>query len=165
MAVRQHREIHDVEQTKKMVPLITREITKWSTCPQVGSWCQPTQRNSVGSGHVPHRRTSALYDHFDHSFIILENAQRTFELRRTCVCDNVIQVRQFINNLVTSFFLKLGVVICAPDFFAHDISICLMCVFVEECNTSITTSHRSREGIPSIQKPAPKEIISDSVEL
>ena len=27
MAAGQHREIHDVEQTKKMVPLITREIT------------------------------------------------------------------------------------------------------------------------------------------
>ena len=37
MAARKHREIHDVEQTKKMCPLITREI---STCLQVGSWCQ-----------------------------------------------------------------------------------------------------------------------------
>ena len=34
------REIHGVEQTKKMVPFITREATLWSTSPQVGSWCQ-----------------------------------------------------------------------------------------------------------------------------
>ena len=37
-------------------------------------------------------------------------------------------------------------------------------VLLDECNTSITTSHRSRAGIPSIRKPASQEIISDSVE-
>ena len=35
----------------------------------------------------------------------------------------------------------------------------------DECNTSITTSHRSRARIPSICKPASSEIISVSVEL
>ena len=33
-----------------------------------------------------------------------------------------------------------------------------------ECNTSITTSHMSRAGIPSIRKPASSEKISDPVE-
>ena len=38
-------------------------------------------------------------------------------------------------------------------------------LFFDECNTSITTSHKSRAGIPSILNPASKEIVSDSVEL
>ena len=35
----------------------------------------------------------------------------------------------------------------------------------DECNTSITTSHKSRAGIPSTRKPASTETISDFVEL
>ena len=35
----------------------------------------------------------------------------------------------------------------------------------DECNTSITISHKSRAGMPSIRKPASNEIIPDSVEL
>ena len=38
-------------------------------------------------------------------------------------------------------------------------------VLFEECNTSVTTSDRSRAGIPSIRKPASKDITSVSVEL
>ena len=53
-------------------------------------------------GHVSHRRTSALYDHFDHRFSILENIRLSFTLRRACVCDNVIHFRQFINISVTA---------------------------------------------------------------
>ena len=37
---RKNREIHDVEQTKKFAPLITRKTTVGPKCPQVGSWCQ-----------------------------------------------------------------------------------------------------------------------------
>ena len=35
----------------------------------------------------------------------------------------------------------------------------------DECNTSITTSQKSRARIPSIRKPASSEVISDPVEL
>ena len=35
----------------------------------------------------------------------------------------------------------------------------------DELNTSITTSHKSRAGIPFTLKPASNEIVSDSVEL
>ena len=35
----------------------------------------------------------------------------------------------------------------------------------EKCNTFIPKSQRSRAGIPSMRKPASREIISDSVEL
>ena len=34
----------------------------------------------------------------------------------------------------------------------------------DERNISITTSHKSRAGIPSIRKPASSEIVSDSAE-
>ena len=53
---------------------------------------EPIKRNSVGSGHVPHRRTSALYDHFDHSFIVFKTVQLSFELRSFCACDNAIHI-------------------------------------------------------------------------
>ena len=35
----------------------------------------------------------------------------------------------------------------------------------EECNTSFTESQRSRAGIPSLRKPASREMTSASVEL
>ena len=75
MAERKHRKVHDVEQTKKMVPLITCEITLSQQVHKLvfGVYMfgldfgvqsdpikQPIQRNSVGSEHVSHCRTSAL---------------------------------------------------------------------------------------------------------
>ena len=47
----------------------------WIFGVQINSIEQPIKSNSVGSEHVSHRRTSALYDHFDHSFIILKHVQ------------------------------------------------------------------------------------------
>ena len=44
-------------------------------------------------------------------------------------------------------------------------SLVLLVWFAEEWNTSITTSQRSRAGIPSMREPSSREIISDSVEL
>ena len=38
-------------------------------------------------------------------------------------------------------------------------------LLIDKCHTSITTSHKSMTGIPSMRKPASKERISDSVEL
>ena len=88
VAASRHREIHDFEQTKKMSPLITCEITFSQHVREflvstyliwiLGSklTLSNNQPNTtVSSGHVSHRRTSALYDHFDHSFIILEHFQ------------------------------------------------------------------------------------------
>ena len=43
----------------------------------------------MGTGHVSHHRTSALYDHLDHSFIVFKNVQLRFTLRRSCVCGDV----------------------------------------------------------------------------
>ena len=39
MAAREHREIHDVEQTKKMIPHHAWK-SLWSACQRVGFWCQ-----------------------------------------------------------------------------------------------------------------------------
>ncbi len=73
-------EIHDVEQTKKMTTLITCETTFDQNVRklllgdnifdldfgfQIDPIKQRIQRNSVGSGYVSHRKTFALYDHFD----------------------------------------------------------------------------------------------------
>ena len=42
---------------------------------QINSIKQPIKSNSVGSGDVPHRRTSAFNNHFDYSFIVLKHIQ------------------------------------------------------------------------------------------
>ena len=40
MATREHREIHDVQQTKKMIPFVTRKNFLLLGCRRVGFWCQ-----------------------------------------------------------------------------------------------------------------------------
>ena len=48
MAAREHREIHNVEQTKKVVPFVTCETLFASACQRVGFWCQQIRlRSSV----------------------------------------------------------------------------------------------------------------------
>ena len=107
MAARKHRKVHDVEHTKKMVPLITREITLSQQVHKLVFGVhmfgldfgvrsdpikQPIQRSSVDSGHVSHSRTSAFDDHFDHRFIVFKNIQLHFTLRRVCVCDHAVHI-------------------------------------------------------------------------
>ena len=73
MAAKAHREINDVEQTKKMVPFIMRETCfGWQVRKlvfgvdifgvdlgvQMNSVKQPIKSNSVSSGHVSHHWTS-----------------------------------------------------------------------------------------------------------
>ena len=86
MAAREHRKIRDIEQTQKMIPFTTCEISlcqyvgtfvsgvnifDWDFGVQVDSVSQPIKRNSVGLGHVSHCWTSTLDDHLDHRFIYL----------------------------------------------------------------------------------------------
>ena len=131
MAARKHREIHDVEQTKKISPFITRE----ATCGQhvcelvfgvnmfdldfwdhIDSVKQPIKCNSVGSRHVSHRRTSA-FDHFDHCFIVFKKVKLGFEVRRFCACDNVVHLGQVINFSVAVYLrFGVGVGVCAFEF-------------------------------------------------
>ena len=88
MAAREHRRPHDVERTEKMIPLITGEIAfRQQVCElvfgvhivdldlgvHIDSVKQPIKRDSVGSGDVSHRRTSAFNDRLDHCFCLSED--------------------------------------------------------------------------------------------
>ena len=121
MAARDNREIHDMQQTKMMVPLITCETSfGWDVCELVfgvntfdldlvfrfDSVEQPIKRNFVGSWHVTHRWTSSFENHVDGSFIVFQNVQLRLTLRRMCVSGCVIQIRQLINSL--SSFVRWG---------------------------------------------------------
>ena len=57
---------------------------------QVDSVEQPMKRNSVGSGHVSHCRTSSFENHLDDSFGVFKNLQLRLALRRMCVGGYVI---------------------------------------------------------------------------
>ena len=86
----------DVEQTQKMVPLITCEISLCQhVCElilgvsvfdldlgvQIDSIKQPIKSNSVGSGNVSHCRTSSLSDHLDHCVVVFKHIQQSFLTR------------------------------------------------------------------------------------
>ena len=107
MAAREHRETHDVEQTEKMIPLLTGAIAfRQRVCElvfgvdifdldlwvQIDSVKQPIKRGSVGSRHVSHRRTSAFNYHLDHCFIVFKNVKHGSGVKSFCVCDNVIHI-------------------------------------------------------------------------
>ena len=87
----------DVEQTQKMIPFITCEISlDQYVCElvlgvnvfdldlgvQIDSIKQPIKSNSVGSGNMSHCRASSLYDHLDHCFVVFEDIQHSFLMRR-----------------------------------------------------------------------------------
>ena len=110
---------------------------------------------------MSYRGTSAICDHLDHCFVVFKNVQLSSEVKSFCACDNVIHIRQFLNFSVTASF-RFGVSVgvgalvitsCSTSqhliidlFYSTVISQTLM-MFFEECNTSITVSHRSRAGI------------------
>ena len=87
----------NVEQTQKMIPLITCEISLGQyVCElvfgvsvfdldfgvQIDSIEQPIKSNSVGSGNMSHCRASSLYDHLDHCFVVFKHLQQSFLMRR-----------------------------------------------------------------------------------
>ena len=100
MVTRIHREIQNVQQTQKMIPFITYEISQyqyvcelvliWILEVQIDSVEEPIMSNSVDSGHVSHCWTSAVNDHFDHSLVVFKNVELRCTLRRTFVCGHVI---------------------------------------------------------------------------
>ena len=90
-------EMADVEQTQKMIPFITCEISLCQyVCElvfgvnvfnldlgvQIDSIKQPIKSNSVGSGDMSHCRASSLYDHLDHCFVVFKHIQQSFLTRR-----------------------------------------------------------------------------------
>ena len=87
----------NVEQTQKMVPLITCEISlcqyvcelvlgvnvlNLNVGVQIDSIEQPIKSNSVGSGNMFHFRASSLCDHLDHCFVVFKDVQQNFLTRR-----------------------------------------------------------------------------------
>ena len=77
----------DVEQTQKMVPFITCEISiRQYVCDlvlgvnvfdldlgvQIECIKQSIKSNSVGSGNMSHCRASSLHDHPDHCFVVFK---------------------------------------------------------------------------------------------
>ena len=87
----------DVEQTQKMIPFITCEISLCQyVCElvlgvnvfdldlgvQIDSIKQPIKSNSVRSGNMSHCGPSSLYDHLDHCFVVFKDIQQSFLTRR-----------------------------------------------------------------------------------
>ena len=80
----------DTKQGQQMIPLITCEIPfGQDVCElvfgvdvfdldfgvQIDSIEQPIKSNSVSSGNMSHRWTSAFHNHLDYSFIVLKHIQ------------------------------------------------------------------------------------------
>ena len=95
---------------------------------------------------MSHRRTSDLIIILDYCVTVIKNVTQGAKVKKICVCDKVILVRFLVWALSRN---------CSPS----------TGWFKEECNTSTTTSQRSRARIPSMRKPASKERTSDSVQL
>ena len=90
MAARGHRETHNVDQTKKMIPFVSWKTSfSQNVCElvfgvhmfdldlgfQIDSVNQPIKSDFVSSGHVSHRRTSSFTHHIDHGFAVFKNVQ------------------------------------------------------------------------------------------
>ena len=116
---------------------------------------QPIKSNSVGSGNMSHCGTSHLYDHLDHCFAVCKDVQHGFLTRRIRVWGNRIYIVQII-NLSKNFLSRWR---------CRQVSLICLHWFVFPWRALTIRSHKSSAGIPSILKPASKEMSSDSVEL
>ena len=65
---------------------------------QMDSIEQPIKNNSVGSGNMSHCRTSSLYDHLDHCFVVFKHIQQSFLMRRLDVWRNKINIIQIVDH-------------------------------------------------------------------
>ena len=97
----------DIEQMKKIVPLITCEIpfsqhvcelvfganlTDLNFWVQINPVKQPVQSNSVRSRNVSHCETSTFDNHVDYSLIVLKDIQQSTGTRIRCISWNVTNV-------------------------------------------------------------------------
>ena len=120
MATRGHGKIHDVNQTKKITPVSTRETASSQQVselvfgvnifdfgflgPKLILSHNQSHATPVGSRHLSHRWTLSFDDHLDHSFVVF---------RRMCVCGHTIWIWQLIKVLIT-LFLQLDVMDSVP---------------------------------------------------
>ena len=85
-----------VKQIQQMIPIITCEISFGQyVCElvfgvnvfdldfgvQIDSIERPIKSNSVGSGNMSQCRSSSLYNHFDHCFVVFKRIQQSFSAR------------------------------------------------------------------------------------
>ena len=106
--------------------------------------------------------------HFDHGFVDFKNVQHRTKSRRFRVRRNMMNITQIkIVVLGCNLGLVLGVLVwCGVTRGVSSYLIFGVVGLVRgKWNTSITKPQRSRAGMPSIRKPATREIISASVEL
>ena len=119
MAAGKHREIPDIQQTKKMVPLITCEASFGQhVCKLVFGADKLDLNLGVQINSVKHPSRATLQV-FDTCFIVgllpltiilitaslfSKNVQLRFTLRRVCVCGDVIHMRRLINISVSLLF-------------------------------------------------------------
>ena len=176
-----------------MVPFITGEIAfRQHVCElvfgviildldsgvQIDSVNQPIQRNSVGLGHVSHRRTSSFHDHLFHSFIVLENvyaglrSEKSFAL----VTSWSTLDSSSTSRLLWVFVLVLGVGVFALNLVARSVSrrpnVGLIARSVSRRRNVFRKMQYFYYQVPKINrvysvhaKPASREATSDSVEL
>ena len=87
---------------------------------QVDSVKQPIKSNSVSSWHMSHCRTSSLYDHLDHCFVVFKHIQQSILMRRVDVWGNKINIVQIIDHSLRLFSF-LNCVRCWTSFtFVHN---------------------------------------------
>ena len=143
-------EMADVEQTKKIVPLVTCEVSLCQyVCDlvfgvnvsdlnlgvQVDSVKQPIKRNSVGSWHMSHSWTPAFDDHPDHcldffkhvqlrhGFIVLKHVQHSNGLRKSDIRRHIVNMKQFRTN-VHGWNFGLILLACAWGDTMPQVSLC-----------------------------------------
>ena len=122
---------------------------------------QPIKRNSAGSGYVSHRWTSAFDDHLDDRFVVFKNAKQRSGERFAFGTSVKPQSSDCVRLLLRS---SIGT--CFTLYLLCNKSPCALGVWFEgECHTSITKSQRSRAETPSMRKPAPEDMASDSEEM
>ena len=86
------------------------DLTHWIL---IDSVRQPVKSNSVGSGYVSQRRTSAFDDdHFNHCFVVLKNIEHCAKMTTLRVRRNSINIAQFKSVVLDwSLGLILGVLV------------------------------------------------------
>ena len=176
VAARRHWEIHDIQQTWKMVPLImceasfgehVRKLILVSTCLFLSNnntnatlWvldtCLIVGLLPLMTIFITASLTSQINNRSSNwaSFAFVTTWSR---------CDNSSTSRfPLLLSLVLGFVLRIFTrarflgTWSSIFFFSTVVSHCLMGVLFQKCNTSITTSHNSRAGRPSMRKSASK---------
>ena len=127
MATRTCRKTHDVEQTQKVIPLISRETSFGQNVSklvlgvnifdldfriQVDPIKQPIKSDTVSSRHMSQSGTSSFNYNLDHGFVVFTDVQLRFPLGRTRVGGYAVQFVQLINPLfsIDTFGLGSGII-------------------------------------------------------